>query len=58
MTVKQNQWTPEFIETLELIAYSNSVVEIIPFSTITMGEKQLILNTSHPNLEQLRAYLL
>ncbi len=37
--IKINQWTSEFIENLEAIAYSNSVVEIIPFSDIKIGEK-------------------
>ncbi len=32
--VIENIWTPEFIQDLELIAYSNSVVEIIPFNQI------------------------
>ncbi|MFM6064904.1 MAG: 4-amino-4-deoxychorismate lyase, partial [Microcystis panniformis] len=29
-----NLWTPEFVGTLQAIAYSNSLVEIIPFNSI------------------------
>ncbi|ACK68229.1 aminotransferase class IV [Rippkaea orientalis PCC 8801] len=54
--VKQTQWNTDLIERLEIIAYGNSVFEIIPFSSITMGEKQLILNPSHPSLKQVRDY--
>lgn len=36
--IKINQWTSEFIKDLEAVAYSNSVVEIIPFSSIKIGE--------------------
>lgn len=39
--IKINQWTSEFIEDLELVAYSNSVIEIIPFSSITIEEKTI-----------------
>lgn len=37
--VEINYWTSEFIEDLEAIAYSNSVVEIIPFNTIKIEQK-------------------
>jgi 4-amino-4-deoxychorismate lyase len=32
--VIENVWTPDFVQDLELIAYSNSAVEIIPFRKI------------------------
>ncbi|HAC62680.1 MAG TPA: 4-amino-4-deoxychorismate lyase [Cyanothece sp. UBA12306] len=54
--VKQSIWNPELIETLEVIAYSNSVVEIIPFSAIKIGDKQLKFNPLNPNLKQLKDY--
>ncbi|BAQ60655.1 aminodeoxychorismate lyase [Geminocystis sp. NIES-3708] len=33
-----NHWTPDFIVDLEAIAYSNCVVEIIPFKNIKIGD--------------------
>lgn len=43
-----NHWTPEFIENLEAIAYSNSVVEIIPFNVISIGNQIKEYNIKHP----------
>jgi 4-amino-4-deoxychorismate lyase len=54
--VEQNQWTPDFVRDLEAIAYSNSVVEIVPFSSIIISEGQLSLNPTHQALEKLRSY--
>jgi 4-amino-4-deoxychorismate lyase len=34
VSVQENLWTPEFVETLEAISYSNCVVEIIPIKQI------------------------
>ncbi|MDJ0563547.1 MAG: aminotransferase class IV, partial [Microcystis sp. M49629_WE12] len=34
ISLQENLWTPEFVRTLEGIAYSNSLVEIIPFNSI------------------------
>ncbi len=38
LPVRENQWTPEFVQELAMIAYSNSVVEIVPFKTIVYKE--------------------
>ncbi len=54
--VHQTQWTPNLIEGLEVIAYSNSAVEIVPFASIAMDSKTLYPNPFHPNLQQLRDY--
>ena len=32
--VRENNWTPDFVRDLEVIAYSNCGVEIVPFSEI------------------------
>ena len=45
--IKVNYWTPEFVCELEAIAYSNSVVEIIPFNTIKLGEQNMTYNPYH-----------
>ncbi|MBL1210888.1 aminotransferase class IV [Geminocystis sp. GBBB08] len=45
--IKINHWTSEFVEDLEAIAYSNSVVEIISFSKIKIGEKIKEYNPNH-----------
>jgi 4-amino-4-deoxychorismate lyase len=50
--IEVNHWTAEFISDLEAIAYSNSVVEIIPFNTIKIREQNVNYNPNHP------AYLL
>ncbi|NCO79641.1 MAG: 4-amino-4-deoxychorismate lyase [Cyanobacteria bacterium] len=50
--VKINHWTPEFIADLEAVAYSNSVVEIIPFKTIKINQQIKQYNSNH------EAYLL
>ncbi len=42
-----NYWTPEFIANLEAIAYSNSVVEIVPFNTIKIGDTYLSYDAHH-----------
>ncbi|AFY78857.1 MAG: aminotransferase class IV [Hydrococcus sp. C42_A2020_068] len=56
--VKQNRWTPEFVRDLEAIAYSNSVMEIIPFSLIIHPLGKQFLNCNLLALEHLRSYFL
>ncbi len=46
--IELNQWTEEFVEDLEAVAYSNSVVEIIPFSQIRMKDRVKKYNPLHP----------
>ncbi|NJO94537.1 MAG: 4-amino-4-deoxychorismate lyase [Hydrococcus sp. RM1_1_31] len=57
ISVSQNQWTPDFVKNLEAIAYSNSVVEIVPFSNILTPEGQLSLNLTHQALKSYEAIL-
>jgi 4-amino-4-deoxychorismate lyase len=56
--VRQNQWTPDFVLGLEAIAYSNSAIEIVPFSAILSSQGRRFLNPAHPVLEQLRSYFI
>ncbi len=54
--VFEREWTADFIKTLEVIAYSNSVVEMIPFHRIDCLSEKITFNVSHPVLRQLRDY--
>lgn len=56
ISINQTQWTLDFIESLEIIAYGNSVVEIIPFASIEMEGMILNLNSSYSNIKQLQDY--
>jgi 4-amino-4-deoxychorismate lyase len=49
-------WTPDFVKDLEAIAYSNSVIEIIPFFKVFTAFDKRLLNISHPAIEALRSY--
>ncbi|MGK7876910.1 MAG: aminotransferase class IV [Xenococcaceae cyanobacterium] len=53
--VKLNTWNRDFVKDLEAIAYTNSVMEVIPFCSILHQEGTLTLNPFHPALEQLRS---
>ena len=56
LPVKQNPWNQDFVKDLEAIAYTNSVVEVIPLHTIVAQQSHLICDPFHPALEQLRSY--
>lgn len=51
-------WTPEFVNSLEAIAYTNSVVEIIPVHTVVQPTGSLQYDPYHPNFQQLRRFFL
>ncbi len=54
--IEENQWTPSWIKSLEIIAYTNSVVEVIPFSQIDCNGELLTFNVSKEILETLCQY--
>ncbi|HLO89440.1 MAG TPA: aminotransferase class IV [Nostocaceae cyanobacterium] len=54
--VKQEAWTKELVTGFEAIAYSNSVVEIIPIHTVHQPTGSLRYNPYHPTLSQLRNF--
>ncbi len=58
LRVKKSVWDWDFVASLEAIAYSNSVVELIPFHTIISDRKDLSLNFDpmHPSLALLRSF--
>ena len=52
--IELNHWTGDFIRDLEAIAYSNSVVEIIPFNSIVCGEVKTDFDVNHPAYQLLK----
>lgn len=52
--IQKNIWTVDFVETLEAIAHSNSVIEIVPFHTIKTEEKTLKIDPQHPAIKLLK----
>lgn len=56
--VRTEPWTPELVKGFEAIAYSNSVVEIIPLHTVICDSGKLEYNPHHPCFQQLRMFFL
>ncbi|MEA5550644.1 aminotransferase class IV [Anabaena cylindrica UHCC 0172] len=54
ITVRQEPWTPELVKKFEAIAYTNSVVEIIPIHTVQQPTGSLQYNPHHKCFMQLR----
>lgn len=53
--VKEMTWTPQLVEELEIIAYSNCGVEITPFRQIINSKTIINYNPYHPSLSQLKS---
>jgi branched-subunit amino acid aminotransferase/4-amino-4-deoxychorismate lyase len=49
-------WTPTWIQKLEAIAYTNSVVEVVPIHTVMSAEQVLTYPRHHLSFEQLRSF--
>lgn len=56
LSVEENTWTSSFIQDLEVVAYSNSVMEIVPFAQIWDKGAKRVYTPTHSVLEQLRSY--
>jgi 4-amino-4-deoxychorismate lyase len=56
--VREEPWTPELVKGFEAIAYSNSVVEIIPIHTVIQRTGKLEYNPHHPSFQQLRMFFI
>jgi 4-amino-4-deoxychorismate lyase len=56
LAVRENRWDREFVQGLEAIAYTNSVVEVMPFSQAIHLPEVFVLNPFHPALAQLQTY--
>lgn len=52
--VKEEPWTVGLVKGLEAIAYTNSVVEIIPIHTVKQPSGSLQYNPNHPCFLQLK----
>jgi len=54
--VIEKPWTPEIVKRMEAIAYSNSIVELIPIHTVLCKQETIQMNYDphHPAFEQLR----
>lgn len=56
LPVKHHRWDWQLIQELEVIAYSNSVMEVIPLATIMTPQGILNTNPNHSKLQQLYTY--
>jgi 4-amino-4-deoxychorismate lyase len=45
LTANENLWTPDFVASLEAIAYSNCVVELVPIHTVICQGDRFIFNS-------------
>jgi len=54
--VGQCQWDGAFIEGLQALAHTNSVVEVVPIRAVEGSERQLSFDPQHPALAPLRQY--
>lgn len=54
--VNEKPWTPELVRGFEAIAYSNSVVEIVPIHTVILPTGSLKYNPYHSSFRQLRMF--
>ncbi|MEH2069747.1 MAG: aminotransferase class IV [Nostoc sp.] len=52
--MQEAPWSPELVERFEAIAYTNSVVEMIPIHTVYQPTGSLQYNPHHPNFQQIR----
>ncbi len=54
LQVREEPWTPQLVTGFEAIAYTNSVVEIIPIHTVEQASGSLQYNPNHANFLQIR----
>jgi hypothetical protein len=54
--VKEEPWTAELVKGLEAIAYTNSVVQIIPIHTVKQPLGSLQYDSKHLSFQQLRGF--
>ncbi|NER97064.1 MAG: aminotransferase class IV, partial [Symploca sp. SIO1B1] len=56
LVIREAVWNQELLLGFKAIAYTNSVIEIIPIHTILTPHQNLTYESSHPSLEQLRSF--
>lgn len=52
--VREEPWSAELVQGFEAIAYTNSVVEVIPIHTVIQPTSQLKYDPYHPGFQKLR----
>jgi 4-amino-4-deoxychorismate lyase len=53
---QQEPWSADIVQGFEAIAYTNSVVELIPIHTVQYPTGSLQYHPHHPSLQQLRSF--
>lgn len=53
-TVKEMPWTPDWVQALEAVVYSNSVMEIVPIRQILRNQDCYVYDPKHPQIQTLR----
>jgi 4-amino-4-deoxychorismate lyase len=53
--VQEADWDRERVLKFEAIAYTNSVMQVIPIHTVLTSSESLTYNPSHPHLVQLQS---
>ncbi|NEO31532.1 MAG: 4-amino-4-deoxychorismate lyase [Symploca sp. SIO3C6] len=53
--IREVAWDTKIVTKFEAVAYTNSVIEVIPIHTIISGKEPLTYEPLHPSLEQLRS---
>jgi len=56
LEAKEVAWDTKLVEKFEVIAYTNSVIEVIPIHTVLNSQEPLAYNAYHPSLEQLSSW--
>ena len=56
LEVEENIWTTSLVKSLTIIAYTNSVVEVIPFNSIDLNREKLTFDVTHKALQELYCY--
>ena len=54
--VEENQWSSSWVKSLETVAYTNSVIEVIPFSSIDCNGELLTFDVFKQSLQILSQY--
>jgi 4-amino-4-deoxychorismate lyase len=54
-TVQQVPWDSQLVKDFEAIAYTNSVVEVVPIHSVLNSFERLTYESFHASLEQLRS---
>ncbi len=58
LTVRSEPWTDKLVTGMETIAYTNSVVEVIPIHTVITDARRLKYDPAHFSLQQLQKLFL